>query len=329
METDEAEAEGADDDVDPPGARDGGAGRVDASSDAEAELGADAGLAVTGRPNGVALCYSAESSNHPAARAFWQALGRGDLDGREAMLKMLRDARMERPHEEEFALLLGLGSLWRAAEPGLAELLNPAGLLDAVTLAEDALTDAYALCPTDHRIPAWLGPIKVRSGRIMSDPQRVADGLAVLDQGIEHYPGFVLFSKFLVYADLPASDPEFMKAVDAVRENVKYCGTIETGLSADPACQNHPHAAHNLEGSSVFMGDMYAKAQDRTAALAAYESAKSVPEFARWPYRALLLERIESLDARLAAAKTPSELDDHESAWASSLQCALCHREQQ
>jgi hypothetical protein len=298
---------------------------VEDDTDAGGSIAADSGAPPSDRPSGVALCYGA--GEHAAAQQHWRALHSGDLAGRGDVIAQLKAAAAAEPRSEEFALLLGLTSLWRVAEPYAPESLDPLLTLDSIETAQRELERAYALCPTDHRIPAWLGPIKIRMGRMLDDAKLVADGFAVLEQGIRHYPGFVLFAKFLVHADLPASDPEFLKAVEAVRENAKYCGTPATGLSTDPACSNHPHASHNIEGSAVFLGDMYAKAQDRAAALAAYSSAKLVPTWNSWDYRDLLEERIRTLDARMAAAASPSTFDDREAAWESQIQCSLCHRE--
>lgn len=311
----------------------------DAMDDAGADLPKDAGADMTtapdagvkvgpnGRPVGVSECYSAMSSTHPATLRHWELLRNGDLESRGAMIDALSAAATEYPKEQEFALLLGLASLWRVAEPLSVESLDPFLSLETIQVAQRELERAYAMCPTDHRIPAWLGPIKIRMGRMLEDDALVKEGFAVLNKGIEHYPGFVLFSKLLVYADLPASDPEFMKAIDAVRENAVYCGSVASGLSRDPACNNHPHAAHNIEGSAVFLGDMYAKAQDRAAALAAYQSAKAVPTWSSWDYRELLDERISKLDERISKLATPDTNDDLEPAWASQIQCSLCHRD--
>lgn len=306
--------------------------RVAVELDAGSATGADAlvldsGVGPNGRPRGVALCYSAESDVHPATTQFWDVLRRGDMSAREAVITALKAAAKAKPSEEEFELLLGLASLWRVAEPDPLESLNVLLTLDTITTAQSSLERAYELCATDHRLAAWLGPIKIRMGRMMEDPDLVDAGFAVLDKGVEHYPGFVLFSRFLVYADLPATDPEFKNAVEAVRSNAVYCGTVETGLFSDPACHNHPRASHNIEGAAVFLGDMYAKAQDRTAALDAYGMAKKTDTWSSWDYQALLEQRISTLTERMKAASTPSTSDDLEPAWASQIQCSLCHRE--
>ena len=307
--------------------------RSDAPDDDQDDAGVvpteerDSGVGPNGRPIGVAECYSAASSAHAATRRHWEVFRGGNLAARGSMISALSAAVSAEPKEQEFALLLGLASLWRVAEPYDWESLDPVLTLESIEVAQRELERAYALCPTDHRIPAWLGPIKIRMGRMLEDDALVAEGFAVLNQGIEHYPGFVLFAKLLVYADLPASDPEFSKALDAVRQNAVYCGTVADGLSSDPACHNHPRASHNIEGSAVFLGDMYAKAQDRKAALAAYQSAKAAPTWQSWPYRELLEQRISTLDARMAAIVSASTTDDLEPAWSSQIQCSLCHRD--
>jgi hypothetical protein len=314
---------------------DGGLGHVDASvagsldggAASDAALGDGDGLGANGRPPGVALCYTELSSGHAATQHFWTVFRAADLDARAGVIDELAAAAAAYPDEEEFALLLGLADLWRVAEPLDLEALDPLLTLDAITAARTELERAFALCPTDYRLTAWLAPIKVRMGRMLDDAALVQEGFDVLAQGVEHYPGFVLFSKLLVYADLPADDPDFLNAVDAVRQNVDYCGTPATGLSRDPACNDHPHAAHNIEGASVFMGDMYAKAQDADAARNAYRGAMLIDGFAGWDYQQLLTQRIATLDARMQAAKTADTLDDLEPAWASTLQCSLCHRD--
>jgi tetratricopeptide (TPR) repeat protein len=273
------------------------------------------------RPEGVALCYSDLSSQHAATGAFWGAILGGKLDDRAAAIDALTAAGEKYPDEEEFALLLGLAHLWRVAEPLPEQVDDMAGFVTSALGARTELERAYALCPTDHRIPAWLGPILVNTGRALKDDATVDEGLKVLQQGIDHYPAFVLFSKLLVYADRPKDDPDFQNALDALTENVDLC------TAADPACSNHAHAAHNFEGASVFMGDVLAKAGKRAEALAAYEMAKGADEYPDWDYSALLDERIKSIDDRIAAFDDADPANDPEAAWTSNNQCSICHRQ--
>lgn len=273
------------------------------------------------RPQGVALCYSETSSTHPATNAFWEAMRGGRLEDRAAVTEQLKAAGEEYPDEEELALLSGLVNLWRLAEPMPSQLDDTSGLIEAALASRRELERAYALCPTDHRIPAWLGPVLVNTGRRTNSQETIDQGLAVLQQGIDAYPGFVLFSKLLIYASRPKTDPDFQLAVSALEENVAVCN------DRDPGCVNRPHAAHNIEGAGVFLGDTYAKAGNKAGALQWYRSAMDAAEYGEWDYQALLADRIATLDDRIAAFDTEESEDDPVSAWSDTNQCSICHRQ--
>jgi hypothetical protein len=272
------------------------------------------------RPPGVALCYSDLATGHPATAAFWNALRGGDVEARAASIASLQAAAAAHPKEEQLALLHGLAHLWRLAEPLPAEAGNLGVMLDSATTARQELERAYRLCPTDHRIPAWLGPILVRTGEAVGQQATIEEGLTVLQRGIDHYPAFVLFSKLLVYAGRPKNDPEFEKALSAVEQNIDLC------MPSDPACSNHANAAHNVEGGLLFIGDVMAKAGKRSRALGFYEMARTAPDFPTWPFQGLITSRIASIDSRMAAYDTPAATDDPEAAWTSATQCSVCHR---
>lgn len=289
--------------------------------------GENSDAAAAARPEGVALCYTEASSSHPAVVGFWSVFTRGDRMARLAAIDALEAAARELPEEEELALLLGLAHLWRIAEP-LPEEEGDLGItIQAAVRAEAELERAYELCPTDHRIPAWLGPLKINMGRGSMSAALEAEGFAILDRGIEHYPAFVLFSKLLAYADLPADDPDFQSALAAVEANIDACaGNGPLGLSGDPACGNHPRAYRNIEGASVFMGDVFAKAGRRDEALAFYSQARSAPEYDTWVFQDLLEERIASLDARIAFYRIGAPATRPDEIWKSNFQCLLCHQ---
>jgi tetratricopeptide (TPR) repeat protein len=274
------------------------------------------------RPEGVALCYTELATDHDATKAFWQALGDGDHAARAAAIEGLEAAAKEYPDEEQFALLLGLANLWRVAEP-LPE--DEAVFVQSALAAKSELERAYELCPTDHRIAAWLGPVYVNMGKALNDQETIDQGLAVLQKGIDHYPSFVMFSKVLVYANEPATDPNFQNAVDAVYANMDYCAAEGGGFIADPACRNTAQGWHNIEGSMVFLGDVFAKAGRKDDALNFYQSAKDSDDYASWDWQSLLDDRIATLDDRTAAYTTEDTADDPDAAWTSTYQCAICH----
>lgn len=271
------------------------------------------------RPAGVAHCYTEFSMRHVATRDFWVVFRSGDLASRTRAIAGLGAAAAAHPQEEEFALLNGLANLWRVAEPLPAEEADTESFVVAALTARSELQRAYDLCPTDHRIAAWLGPVLVNMGKATGDANAIADGLAVLERGMAHYPGFVSFSKLLVFADRPRDHAEYQDALSTVRENIATCSP------RDPACSNHAHAAHNAEGAAIFYGDALAKGGDRDAALDAYGIAQRAPSYADWNYKALLRDRLGSLDARITAFGTSDPADDPQSAWQSTYQCSICH----
>jgi tetratricopeptide (TPR) repeat protein len=303
-------------------------GATTPSSAADAGPGADAADPVTaavnaGRPQSVRVCYTSTSQAHPARAAFWAAMRANDTAKRVAVIADLEAAATALPNEEEIALLNGLAHLWRLAEPLESEKSDVGVTVQSAQRAQAELERAYALCPTDHRIPAWLGPVLINGGRAMGNAQLVADGFAILQRGIDHYPAFVLFSKLLAYANEPTSSADFQKSLEAVNANIDYC----TSSPNDPACTNTFQAAHNFEGSMVFLGDVYAKAQRKTEALRFYSQAKTVNTYAAWPWKSLIEDRITTIDARVAAYATPAASDDHPAAWNAAWQCSVCHQQ--
>jgi len=276
------------------------------------------------RPASVKTCPETDPAVKPALAEFRAALRAMDFAGRPASIEALASVAKVHPSSAETQLLLGLGHLWAIAEP--TEDADLATIGKAAFESKTALEKAYELCPTDHRIPAWLGPITARMGETLKDEAMFDEGIAVLDKGIAEYRAFVLFSRMLVYANRPKSDPEFQKALGAVIDNIGACEAAPTDTSLhlilDPACNNSPHAYHNIEGSSVFLGDVFAKAGMKADAERSYTFAKLAPNFADWKWQKLLDDRMTTLDARIASYDGEGPEDE---AWNRTDQCSLCH----
>lgn len=276
------------------------------------------------RPAGVALCYTPLAEEHPATVAFREALLQDNRTARASAIAGLDAAANASPQEEAFALMLGLAHLWRLADPLPEEAKDPSTFIVSGLGAKNSLERARALCPTDYRIPAWLGPVLVNAGRALNNQDTVAEGFKVLQEGIDHYPSFVLFSKLLVYADRPASDPDFQQALQAVVANADACGDIN--VTRDPACRNSGAAPHNEEGSVLFLGDVYTKAGRKADALRVFEEARGRPGYASWGFQRQLADRIAALDARAAALGDADLANDPEVIWRAGAQCAVCHK---
>jgi len=183
------------------------------------------------------------------------------------------------------------------------------------------LQGAQETCPTDSRIAAWLGPVLVRMGRLTGNETVRMQGMTILEEGAEKNPEFVLFSLAMVLADEPVGSPAFERAVDALRDNISVCGAA----SSDPACTNGPRAAHNIQGSSIFMGDLFARAGDIDSARAFYESARTTPGYDTWNDQAMLEERLTNLEMRVAFSQDADPTNDPLMVTSTSHACSVCH----
>ena len=67
------------------------------------------------------------------------------------------------------------------------------------------------------------------------------------------------------------------------------------------ACLNSAKAPHNEEGFFLNMGDMLTKSGDWRTARKIYAAAKQSPDYAQWPYREVLEQRIRDAEANVAA----------------------------
>jgi hypothetical protein len=287
------------------------------------DAGADAAMPFSYQfPAGVMTCYSMLADNDPATTGYWTTVFAADYASRPAATQALANAAAAHPMEEEFALLNGLANLWRVAEPAPSEMGDLIGTITHSLTAKSELERAFNLCPTDYRIPAWLGPLDVMFGEQGGGQTFIDQGMMVLNTGIMHYPSFVLFSKLLVFADKPASDPGYQMALQAVDDNISACGDLTT--THDPACLNSPHAVHNIEGSVTYLGDAYAKAGRRADALAMYAGATRSTTYSQWKYQDYLNDHINNIDARIAAYGAGQ---DPGAAWNSKMQCSLCHQQ--
>jgi len=297
------------------------------ASESDASVLDDAGpdaASVDHRPPGVALCYTPPADQNPATLAFWKAFVADEPQSRAGVVGELQTAVTAYPEEEELALLLALANLWRVAEPLPSEAGDLVGLQQAALAAQSGLQKAIMLCPTDYRIDAWLSVLLVAEGRALGSQSTMDQGLQALATGIAHYPSFVDFSQALIYADRAPADPDFQKALQGAQASVDACA--KPSASLDPACNDTPHAAHDVEGAAVFFGDLYAKAGMKSQALDYYDGAKSGPGWDSWAFQSLLEQRIATIDARIAAASADGGAASAvQNVWDSTVQCAICH----
>ena len=277
-----------------------------------------------------------------AAQSFWDAFVRHDTAQLAAVIADLEAASEADSTDAEVVLLLGLAYLWELSQIDTNDATQMLAAGQASMQSISYLEEAVALAPTDFRINAWLGVLKLRMGQALGNQDILDEGTAILDEGVANYPEFNLFSRSLVAAMAPANDPEYQEAVEAVFSNMDECveDTVDranpdlapymdqfTRSGGKRVCWNAPRALHNLEGASLFFGDILVKNGDVAAGIIAYNNAKLSPDFASWDFAELLTSRLDEAEERAAMFGDDDDTNDPESIWSSPLQCAVCHND--
>ena len=124
--------------------------------------------------------------------------------------------------------------------------------------------------------------------------------------------------------------PEFQQVVFEIElldvtfpEVASLCGT------QGEICFNDGMAPHNLEGTFILFGDIYAKGGRTESARSYYGSALSLGEQSGWDARfvAAVRDRLDHLDERIALYQDDDPSNDPPFVGAGGAgSCAYCHR---
>ena len=278
----------------------------------------------------------------PAVATFFDDFhaSRYSLAARDA--KTLDDAAAVEPYDAPVSFVRALAHVWHANESGRASNPNPAEIAAEQRVSLELLATAKANNPNDPRVDCFLGLHRVAAGRATGNQALVKQGIASLDAAVLAWPQFSLFCRASAYDTLPASDPDYAKAVAAAydtldscvgekidRDNpdiTKYLGRA-TDTGPDRACWNDWIAPHNAEGFSLYFGDLLVKQGKLAVAKIVYNNAKLIKEYPTWPYKSLLDDRLGSdLAAKAALYRDADPANDPPIAGDStSHACTYCH----
>jgi len=246
------------------------------------------------------------------------------------------------PQASQLALSRALAHLWHVSEGGREPGQDPRMLGQEAAALPELFQRAQAVNPSDARIDCWGGVSVVRAGRQLGDEALLQRGLDWIESGVVAYPEFNLFCRALAYEDLPVGDPNYTRAVDALFETLDLCfgEPIDrqrpeitkylhqaTARGEKRVCWNGALAPHNAEGFYMYFGDLLVKQGELEVAKVIYGNATLIPEYDRWPYKALLEERLSSdLAARAALYRDGSPNDDPAPGGNEiHRNCAYCH----
>lgn len=299
----------------------------------------------------VAQAESAAPVRQPAAlqadQLFWQTFHSGDYADIQASLEASTAAYLRNPHDAVTAAHVGWLHMWRVAESDRMQ-HRPASITDDIVLARKYFQKAVALAPDDARYRGFLASAMLAEARIDQDAALHQQGVEVMRQAVSDWPAFNLFTTGYVMSGLPASSDGFKQALEQQWQNLEACGhmTLDrhganldrfaqsvvkaTANSRDArACLNSEKAPHNEEGFFLNMGDMLTKSGDWQTARKVYAVAKQSPDYAQWPYRDVLEQRIRDAEANVAAFNVevqPGQKPAAPMMISSSYACMACHQ---
>jgi hypothetical protein len=254
--------------------------------------------------------------------AFYQTLA-GVADRNEDVIALLGQAVEENPTDGWSWFLLGMNHLLRVGRV-LTDYQNPsAATIEEARLARLALDAAVPLLTYDNRIPGFRGAATYLLGFLTDDPVTVGSGLAQLDDAIEVNLLFNSFSYLgTVAPSVAPDDPLFAQAIAYLEAALNSGCTPFT----DPRnCGNEGRAPHNLQGSFLLFGDLFAKAGRVEQARGYYEFGLILPGIETWPFRAITEERLATIEQRAALYQDADPGNDPPIVGAGPEACVYCH----
>jgi hypothetical protein len=254
----------------------------------------------------------------------------------------LDTAALAHPLDGPLSFDRALAHTWHLAESGRDPSPDPAVLQAEAMNQLELFRIARENNSKDDRVGCFLGLTLVGAGRATQDDALLQEGLAVLDEAVAAWPEFNLFCLGLAYDGLPASDPDYAKAVEAALDNLDSCvgESVDrnnpditpylhqaTDKGVKRACWNTWIAPHNAEGFYLWIGDLLVKQGRIDQARISYNNVKLIKEYPSWPYKSLLADRLSAdLDAKAALYQDADPTNDPPVGGESiGHRCAYCH----
>lgn len=315
-------------------------------------LAAVAALVVLAAGCGTLAVWSAAPKTRSATRTpaaaeadtvFWRTLHAGDYAKIPTALTALKGAYLADPNDPVTAAHIGFMHIWRLSERGRIPGGPGPEITDDAVLARKYFEEAVRLDPSDARYAGFYASLLMSEGTIHKDDKLVRRGYYAMKDGVRAWPEFNLFTSGYGPSQLPYDSLQFAEALEAQWKNVDLCigeridranpdyatfMRLETHAGPKRACWNSWIAPHNLEGFFLNFGDMLVKAGQPETAVVMYGNAKLSKEYATWPYRQVLDERIASAKANVEAFRVEKPAPGQPTVMVrSTYACMACHQE--
>ena len=256
-----------------------------------------------------------------ADQLFWRTLHAGAYEQIPQSLTALKAAYLANPNDAVTAAHIGWMHIWRLAER--ARLTPGAGpeITDDAVLARKYFEEAVRLNPGEARYLGFYASLLMTEGTIHKDEKLVRRGYYTMQDAVGAWPEFNYFTAGYGAGALPHDSPRFKEGLEAQwlnldvcvgervdRANPDYARYMRLEVKEGPkrVCWNSWIAPHNFEGFFLNFGDMLVKAGDPATAVKMYGNARLTSDYARWPYREVLDDRIANATRNVEAFRQPN-----------------------
>lgn len=287
-----------------------------------------------------------------AEKTFWDVLHSGQYQKIPLVDKLLTAAYLQNPNDPSLAAHLGFLHIWKITERNRNKVIEPS-IINEIILSKKYFHDAMELNPSDARTQGFYGDTLLVEGKIFKDEREQIDGYFQLKHAIHLWPEFNYFTAGYPMTILDADSDEFKEALDwqwktldlcaqaeVNRENPNYQPYMHLYMQTGPkrACWNSWIAPHNFEGFFMNMGDMLVKQGNIPLAIKIYNNAKLSKDYANWPYKNMLEDRIRNANANTKLFRessnislTSNQLPNNSTAntmilFNSGVGCVVCHQ---
>lgn len=276
-----------------------------------------------------------------AERQFWLTLHQGRYQDIPAAQKLLTAAYLQNSNDPKLAAHLGFLHIWKITERQRAEKPTPPTIVDEIILSNRYFKDAVELNPKDARYLGFLGTTQLVQGQIFKDERQQVRGYFTLKNAISAWPEFNYFTAGYPMSTLPTNSKHFKEGLawqwatldkcageTVNRNNPDFAPYMkrETQVGPQRACWNSWIAPYNFEGFFLNMGDMLVKSGDWRTAIKIYKNAQLAKNYASWPYRELLEQRILKAKENVAHFQKNSPEPSKSILFNSGYGCVACHQ---
>ena len=190
--------------------------------------------------------------------------------------------------------------------------------------AQAPLDRAVELLPNDSRVPGFRAATSYANGFEQHDDARLALGMQQIEAAITANPLFNSFDAFAVVAPiLPATDPYYQ---DRILPLVDFVfGSASCVATLPEICNNLGMAPHNLEGTTLLLGDIDAKGGRLAAAKTWYGIGRAIGRGTAYRYQSDLDDRVAHAADRVAAYQDADPANDPPLIGGGGGSCVYCH----